>query len=106
MAGLTWTGVGAAIMLLLVVAQRRLFWWPIHPVGFIICSVYWTDALWLSIFLAWLAKLVVVNFGGPAMYRKARLFFLGMVLGQFTVAGVWALVDTFADSFGNSIFWI
>jgi hypothetical protein len=104
--GLVWTGVGAAIMLLLVIAQRTLFWWPIHPVGFIICSVGWTDILWLSIFLAWLAKLIVVKFGGPTTYRNARLFFLGMVLGQFTVAGVWALVDTFTGSVGNSIFWI
>jgi hypothetical protein len=93
-------------MLLLVIAQRTLVWWPIHPVGFIICSVYWTDALWLSIFLAWLAKLAVVNIGGAAMYRKARLFFLGMVLGQFSVASVWALVDTATNSFGNRIFWI
>jgi len=105
-AGLVWTGVGALIMLLLVIAQRLFFWWPIHPVGFIICSVGWTDILWVSIFLAWLAKWVVVKIGGQAMYRKARLFFLGMVLGQFTVAGVWAVVDTLANSFDNSIFWI
>lgn len=104
--GLAWTGVGAVIMLGLVVVQRTLFWWPIHPVGFIICSVVWTDVLWFSIFLAWIAKLVVVKIGGPTTYRKARLFFLGMVLGQFAVAGVWALVDTFTNSFGNAIFWI
>ena len=33
-------------------------------------------------------------------------FFLGMILGQFTVAGVWAIVDTITGSVGNSIFWI
>lgn len=104
--GLVWTGVGAAIMLMLVLAQRALFWWPIHPVGYIICSVGWTDILWVSIFLAWLIKSVVVKLGGQALYRKARLFFLGMILGQFTVAGLWAVVDTFTGSVGNSIFWI
>jgi hypothetical protein len=104
--GFIWTGVGAAIMLLLVVAHRTLFWWPLHPVGFVICSVTWTDILWLSIFLAWLIKLVVVRIGGPALYRRARLFFLGMILGQFSVAGLWAVVDTFTGSVGNSIFWI
>lgn len=104
--GLAWTGVGAGIMLLLVAVHRTLFWWPIHPVGFIICSVGWTDRLWLTIFLAWLAKLTVVKFGGGGAFRKARLFFLGMILGQFTVAGVWAIVDTITGSVGNSIFWI
>jgi hypothetical protein len=104
--GLVWTGVGAFVMLLLVAAQRTLFWWPVHPVGFIICSVYWTDALWFSIFLAWATKLIIVKVGGQALYRKARRFFLGMILGQFAVAGTWAMVDTFAQSVGNSIFWI
>jgi len=93
-------------MLLLVIAQRTVFWWPIHPVGFVICSVTWTDVLWLSVFLAWLIKLVVVRVGGPALYRRARFLFLGMILGQFTVAGAWAVVDTFTGSVGNSIFWI
>jgi hypothetical protein len=110
-AGYFWTLVGAAVMLGLTVAHRTLFWWPIHPVGFIICSVYWTDLLWGTIFLAWAIKLMVTRFGGTKQLRKARLFFLGMILGQFTVAGVWALVDTYCEIFGNgawvgSIFWI
>jgi hypothetical protein len=104
--GYVWTGVGALIMLGLVVAQRTLFWWPVHPVGFIICSVTWTDQLVVSIFLAWLAKLLVVKVGGGSLYRRARRFFLGMILGQFTVAGVWAIIDTFTGAVGNSIFWI
>lgn len=104
--GLVWTGVGAVIMLLLITAQRVLFWWPVHPVGFIICSVYWTDALWFSIFLAWVTKLILVKVGGQGLYRKARRFFLGMILGQFTVAGVWAVIDTLTGSTDNWIFWI
>jgi hypothetical protein len=104
--GILWTGVGAAIMGLLVCVHRALFWWPIHPVGFIMCSVAWTDRLWFTIFLAWLVKLVVVQFGKAEAYRRARLLFLGMILGQFTVAGVWAIVDTFTQSVGNSLFWV
>jgi hypothetical protein len=104
--GVFWTGVGAAIMLILIALHRGLFWWPIHPVGFIICSVGWTDRLWLTIMLAWLAKMAVVRFGGGNAFRRARLFFLGMILGQFSVAGTWAIVDTLTGSVGNSIFWI
>ena len=94
------------LMLALVTAQRMLFWWPIHPVGFIICSVFWTDVLWFSILLAWLLKLLVLKLGGSTLYAKARQFFLGMIMGQFAVAGVWALVDTITSSTNNSIFWI
>jgi len=104
--GLLWTGVGGAIMVALVLAQRMLFWWPIHPVGFIICSVSWTDRLWLPIFLAWFVKVLVVRLGGNRMFRMARGFFLGMILGQFTMAGFWAVVDTIMNKLNNSVHWI
>ena len=106
LAGLGWTGVGAGLMLLLVLAQRTLFWWPVHPVGLIICSVYWTDLLWFSIFLAWFSKLLVLKLGGSGLYARARVFFLGMIMGQFAVAGLWAIVDTLTGSTNNSIFWV
>ena len=105
-AGYVWTAVGGGVMALLLLAHRTLFWWPVHPVGFLICSVAWTDQLWLTIFLAWLLKLLIVRAGGNKMYKGARKFFLGMVVGQFTVAGVWAVVDTITHKVGNSIFWI
>jgi len=105
-AGYLWTGVGAAIMGGLIIAQRSLLWWPIHPVGFIVCSVYWTDVLWLTILFAWAIKLLVTRIGGNKMLRSARRFFLGMILGQFTVAGVWAIYDTLTGTLNHGIFWI
>jgi hypothetical protein len=105
-AGFFWSGVGAAIMGGLILAQRSLLWWPVHPVGFIICSVYWMDVLWVTVFAAWAIKLLVTNVGGSRVLRKARLFFLGMILGQFTVAGVWCIYDVFTSTLDHSIFWI
>ena len=104
--GHIWTLVGAGIMAALIAATRSLFWWPIHPVGFLICSVNWTDHLWATIFAAWLLKLIITRVGGNRLYRKARLFFLGMILGQFSVAGSWAIFDTFTGTLSHSIFWI
>jgi len=77
--GYFWTAVGGGIMGLLIVAQRSLFW---------------------------LIKLLIVKVGGNKMYRRARRFFLGMIVGQFTVAGLWAIIDTITHTTGNSIFWI
>ena len=105
-AGYFWSGVGAAIMAGLILAQRSLLWWPMHPVGFIVCSIYWTDVLWVTIFLAWAIKLAVTKLGGNRLLRRGRLFFLGMILGQFTVAGVWAIYDTLANTLDHQIFWI
>ena len=106
MTGHFWTLLGAGIMGLLIVAHRSFFWWPIHPVGFIICSVDWTNELWFSIFLAWMFKAIITKVAGNRGVRHARRFFLGMILGQFTVAGVWSIIDTITQTTDNSIFWI
>jgi hypothetical protein len=100
----SWVAVGAAIMGALVVAHRSLYWWPIHPVGFIICSVFWSDVMWLTVFLGWLIKVIVAKIGGNRLLGKARWFFLGMILGQFSVAGVWAMFDLVTGTTYHSIF--
>ena len=47
-----------------------------------------------------------VHVGGNRALRLARKFFLGMILGQFSVAGVWATIDMLFDIIDHSIFWI
>jgi len=104
--GYFWTGVGFAVMGALVSAQRMLPWWPIHPVGFVVCSVNWTDAVWFTVFLAWLSKLLVTRLGGTRHFRLARRFFLGMILGDFAGAGLWAIIDTVTGKVGNAAFFV
>jgi len=91
---------------LLILAQRSLFWWPIHPVGFLICSSFLVTAFWFSIFLAWLIKVFIVEFGGYGLYRGARRFFIGSLLGYFLAGGLWAFVDTITGSVGNQVFYL
>ncbi len=102
-AGLTWTGVGAVVMALLLVAQRLFFWWPLHPVGFITSGTFLVTVFWFSVFLSWLLKVLLVYLGGAKAYRTARRFFIGGVLGTFACAGLWAVVDTWWDG-GGGIF--
>lgn len=93
-AGYVWTVVGSGIMAGLILAQRALFWWPMHPVGFIVCSVLWTDWFWATMFVAWFLKVAISKLGGTRLYSKARMFFLGMILGAFSSLAVGAVVDT------------
>lgn len=104
--GWAYTGLGAGIMALLMIARQRLLWWPLHPLGFPIGAVWIMDQVWFSIFLAWLIKAVVLKYGGPKLYRATRPFFLGMILGQFVCAGAWNLIDLFTGMTDNGIFWI
>jgi hypothetical protein len=106
MEGWIHTFIGGGVMAALMVARHHLLWWPLHPIGYPIGAVGWMDQLWFSIFLAWLVKLVVMKYGGPSLYRRTRPFFLGLIMGQFAIAGIWLLIDYFTGMTDNSVFWI
>jgi len=99
-------GIGAAAMGALTFLHHRFLWWPLHPMGLPLSTIMMTDFMWFSIFLAWAVKRLVLTYGGPKLYRKTRLFFLGLILGQFTACGVWILVDLFTGRVGNNLYWV
>ena len=99
-------GIGTAVMGALLLLHHRFVWWPLHPLGFPIASIWLTDQLWFSIFLAWAIKSLVLRYGGAELYKRTRFFFLGLILGQFTVSGVWIIIDLFTGKVGNSLVWI
>lgn len=100
------TALGAGVMALLTFLRQRFVWWPFHPIGFCIGSVWIMDQLWLTCFLAWLAKWLILRYGGLRLYRRWLPFFLGLILGQFVCNGFWLILDGFTGKVGNQIFWI
>ena len=102
-AGWIWTGVGAAVMVGLMIARHLFAWWPFHPIGFAVSSSWMLNATWMSILAAWMIKLLVLNYGGPGLYERTKPFFIGIILGQFVAAGFWLLVDAFTGMRGNHI---
>ena len=98
------TAVGAVTMLILTWARAQFIWWPVHPLGFAISTFQILSYVWFNVFVAWSAKSLVLRFGGPALYRGARPFFLGLIMGQISVAGMWLVVDYFTGKTGNSPF--
>jgi len=103
MRGWLFTGFGAAIEGLLMLAQHRLSWWPLHPLGFVICVGWMTGQIWFSVFVAWLLKLSIFKYGGAPLYYKLKPLFLGMILGEATVAGTWLVIDWISGMQGNMI---
>ncbi len=101
--GWIWTGVGAAVMVVLMAARHSFAWWPFHPVGYAISASWVLNATWMSIMCAWLIKLVVLNYGGPKLYERTKPFFMGIILGQFVAAGFWLLVDSITGVKHNHI---
>ena len=96
------TGIGSGVMVLLLLARRFWGWWPLHPIGFPISSVFGWMAF--NAFLAWTIKGPILRFGGVSLYRRVRPFFLGLILGQFTDYGLFWIVDGFAGMIGNKTY--
>lgn len=40
------------------------------------------------------------------IFRRACPFFLSLILGQFSVAGAWLVIDYCTGMTGNSIYWV
>ena len=94
-------GIGAVLMCILMVCRYRFPWWPIHPAGLAVGLTHPTFHVWFSVFLAWLVKVIILKLGGISLYRRTRPFFLGMVLGAFTTAGVWLFIDYLTGQRGS-----
>jgi hypothetical protein len=100
--GWTFTAIGAAIQGVLVLARARLIWWPLHPLGFVISSFDIMTYVWFSVLISWGIKSIVLKYGGPMMYTSTRPFFLGLILGQICVAGLWLIIDFCTGMEGNA----
>lgn len=98
--------LGGGLMFFLLIMRNRFLWWPLHPIGMTIGMVTWMDELWFTIFLAWLIKSALLRYGGPRFYEDGKPLFFGFVLGQYSAAGTWFIIDLFTGMTGNSVFWI
>jgi len=92
------TAIGGTVMSGLVLLSHRVAWWPVHYVGFVIGDCWVTGVAWWSVFLGWLAKLVIMRAGGAIAYRRYMPIFLGMLFGQLICGGFWMVWDAIAGN--------
>ncbi len=85
--------LGAGFTVLLAFLRRTLWWWPLHPLGFVMCGSWSLIVYWFPILVAWTVKTVIVHYGGLSGFTRARPFFLGLILGEMTIAIVLTLLD-------------
>ena len=90
LSGFAFMAVGAAAFVGLTALRSRFVWWPLHPAGLLLGSTM--TEMWFSLFIAWSCKTTILRYGGARAYQRARLFFLGMVAGEFTIACIWIAV--------------
>lgn len=96
--------VGALTMWFIMSMHRTFLWWPFHPVGYVMGASWPMINFWFSIMLGWLAKGLVLRFGGFRVYRTLLPGFLGLIFAEFFSAGLWVVVDFITGVKGYEIF--
>ncbi|MFB3881767.1 MAG: DUF6785 family protein [Armatimonadota bacterium] len=84
-------GGGFTFSLILYALRARYFWWPFHPLGFVMSGNYYTNFFWPSIFVAWAAKSLLFRYGGRKAYERSLPLFLGLILGDAVMGSVWSI---------------
>ena len=71
--------------------RMRFLWWPLHPLGYAMANSWAMHNFWSCLFIAFVAKWIILRFIGLGAYRKALPFFLGLAFGDFMLGSVWSL---------------
>jgi hypothetical protein len=59
---------------------------------------------WFPTLLGWLAKSLIMRYGGARTYRLLMAGFVGFIFAEFTSAGLWVVIDFVAGVRGHEIF--
>jgi hypothetical protein len=86
-------GIGAVVTAALYVLTLRYAGWPLMPLGYLVHGYWYMQVAWFSVFLGWLAKALLVRFGGASLYQAARPAAIGMIFGEAFAAGAWLVVN-------------
>ena len=91
------THVNAMVVGALLVAGLRsirtgMVSFPFHPAGYALAISFAMDYFWFAFFVSWALKAVIVRYTGMTGHRKAIPFFTGLILGDYVVGSIWAII--------------
>ena len=87
--------LGAGITGFLLIMQRQFMWWQLHPIGYVMGAVYSSYFLWSCMFIGWFLKYLALKWGGLGSYRRFRPLFMGFIVGEFGIVGIWMVLGMF-----------
>ena len=77
--------IGAGITGVMAFMRMKFMWFPFHPLGYVLASSFFMRNVWFTLFLAWLARLVVFRVGGAQVIRRGLVpICVGMFLACIT----------------------
>lgn len=86
-------GAGGVISIALGLLRLRYWWWPFHPVGFIVAMGWGLIDSVVPFVLAWAAKVLVIRYGGLKLYRRTLPVVIGVIVGGLVATSLWSLAS-------------
>ena len=65
--------------------------WPLHPIGLLGVGTWAVARMWHNVFFGWLAKVLVLKYGGSRLYTKVKNAFIGLIMGEVVAVMAWNL---------------
>ncbi len=84
---------GAGLTLAMGALRLRYAAWPFHPIGFLLVYTWGVQQVWFSLFVGWLAKVLILRLGGARLLRGSYPAFTGLILGEAAAAAFWLVVS-------------
>ena len=76
-----------------MILTSRPGWWPLAPVGFLVCHSWYIQVAWASLLLGCVIKMLVVRLGGSSLLVRLRPMFVGLIIGEALTIGLWLVVS-------------
>jgi hypothetical protein len=93
-------GSGAAFTIFLGAMRLRFWWWPFHPVGYLASNTWAMKWNWMPLFVGWLAKTLVIRYGGLRLYRTTVPMAIGLIAGDLLNQVVWGVTQAVVRASG------
>jgi hypothetical protein len=97
-------GVGAALCAVLIRMRQLFLWFPLHPIAYVVGTGFEASRMWFPFLVGWAAKALVTRYGSVGLYRTLQVPFLGLAVGEYTVAGIWLVIDALLGKVGHRVF--
>jgi hypothetical protein len=96
-------GIGACLIWAIGAVRMRWSGFFLHPIGVLVCATYPTSRLAFSFFLGWLAKFLVMRYGGQGLYIRLKPMAIGMVAGEAAASTLFIIIVAIAKAMAWSI---
>jgi hypothetical protein len=84
--------IGAFVTIVLARLNSIFYGFPFHPAGYALGTAFGLDYIWFPIMISWTIKVLILRYWGLKGYRTMIPFFVGLVLGEFLIGGMWSFV--------------